>query len=252
MKDVFIIPDLQAPFHHRDALPFLFALADHYGFDPDNPNDEFVCIGDEIEQHAVQVAKGRVVDPDLHSANDEFQMALDQVMYPLYERFPRMKANISNHTQRPWLKAVASGLPRRYMKAVRDVMEAPEGWSWHMKFEINAAAGDTRDQRWVQFEHGMGFSGKNAALTAAQTRHKKMVIGHVHAWAGVQYWASEDNLLWGMNVGSLVDRKALAFRYGKFYRNKPILSAGVIINGEPHVHIMQLRKSGRWDNKIHG
>lgn len=252
MKDVFIISDTQAPFHHPDTLKFLDALANWYAFDPDEPSHEFVHIGDEVENHAIQISAGRILDPDLHSAGDEFKLAMKTLMYPLYDRFPRMKVLISNHTHRPWLKAVASGIPRRYMKGVREVMEAPDGWDWAHQWTIEATGGPTKREREVLFEHGMGFSGKNGALTAAQTRGKNIVIGHLHAWAGIQYYATQDQLLFGMNVGSLVNKKALAFRYGKYYRSKPILSAGVIVNGQPRIHIMQLKKNGRWDGKIYG
>jgi hypothetical protein len=48
-----------------------------------------------------------------------------------------------------------------------------------------------------------------------------------------------------MGVGCGVDQKHMAFAYGKNFANKPIIAAGVVIEGEPHIEYMNLGKKVR-------
>jgi hypothetical protein len=102
----------------------------------------------------------------------------------------------------------------------------------------------------VVYKHGLGYSGSAGALNAAKDEMKPCVIGHLHADAGIAYWANSQVLLYGMNVGSGIDKDAYAFEYGKNMRKKPILSCGVVIDGQPFLIAMTLNSRGRWNGKV--
>jgi hypothetical protein len=72
------------------------------------------------------------------------------------------------------------------------------------------------------------------------------VIGHIHAFAGIQWNANPRHLFFGFNVGCLIDRHLYAFKYGKKFKNKPILGVGLIENGIPKYIPMLLNQKGRW------
>jgi hypothetical protein len=222
---VLALPDCQAPFQHKDTLKFLAWVKEKY-----KPT-KVVCMGDEIDLHAIS---NYDPDPDGMSAGDEFQAALDW-MHKLYKLFPRVMACTSNHTARGFRKAYAAGIPSRFLKAYKDLLEAPEGWNWADRWEIDG----------VIYEHGEGFSGRNGALNCAEKNGAPTVIGHLHSMAGIQYSANEQTLLYGFNTGCLIDRHQYAFRYGKHARHKPILGVGIITKGIPQF-VPMLTSKGRW------
>jgi hypothetical protein len=57
-------------------------------------------------------------------------------------------------------------------------------------------------------------------------------------------------MIFGMNVGCLVDMKTVAFKYAKKFKFKPTLGLGVITEGVPQFIPMLLTKSGRWIREL--
>jgi hypothetical protein len=226
MSRVLCIADNQAPFTHKDYLRFLIAVAKKY------KTNVVVHVGDEVDHHALSDWDH---DPDGMSAGDELKSALS-VLSGFYKAFPKMLLCESNHTSRAFRKAFKAGIPKAYLKDYREFLGAPKGWQWNHKWEIDG----------VIYKHGLGYSGRNGAINAALDEMKPTVIGHLHAHAGILYWANQDALLFGMNVGSGIDVTAYAFEYGKHMRYKPILSCGVVLNGVPQLIPMLLNKRGRW------
>lgn len=209
---VLAIPDLHAPFHHPQALDFL-----KYCYKEFRPT-RIVCLGDEVDAHGLSV---HPKIPELYSPGHEYEAAMD-FMKKLYKLFPEAQACISNHTHRPWRIAQAAGLPSVYLKQYREVMQAPLGWSWHDRITIDG----------VVYEHGDPCSGRNGAYKAAFENRCSTVIGHIHAWGGVQYSANHVNQMFWANAGCLIDTKSLAFAYGSKYRNKATLGAVIVDSGE--------------------
>jgi hypothetical protein len=208
-----VISDLHAPFHHPGAPDFLSDLRREI-----RP-ETVVCIGDEIDAHGWG-RWGR--DPDAPGQGDELSMAR-KALQSLYRLFPRVSVCLGNHTARAYKTGRRSGLPRAFLRSPAEVLQAPVGWTWADSFVIDGVA----------YTHGDGFSGQNAALNAAKTMRHNVVIGHIHAWAGIQYHSGEFNTVWGMNVGCLVDPKAIAFAYAKASPNKQTLGTGYVIDGVP-------------------
>lgn len=230
MKRVLVISDNQLPFDHKDFLPFLKAVAKKYKI------NQVVHIGDLIDHHALAEYPH---DPDGLSAGDELKQAKKRLK-PYFRAFPKVKVCIGNHDLRIFSRALKNGIPVAYLRPYKDFLNAPKGWVWAERHEVDS----------VMYQHGSGYSGYSGALKAALDNHKSTVIGHLHSAAGVLYWANESKLLFGMNVGSGIDRKAYTFAYGKAFRAKPILSCGVVLEGRPQVVTMIVGKDHRWDGKV--
>ena len=226
---VLVISDLQVPFQHKDSYRFLEAVY------RDMVCDEVVCVGDEVDQHAMSRFDPH---PEADGPGVELRKAIKQLK-PLYEMFPNVKVCHSNHTRRMYKKAFHAGIPKAYIKDVADWMEAPEGWKWANQWEIDN----------VIYEHGDNAGGIYAHRNLAITNRKSTVIGHHHSHGGISFVANNDSVIYGMNTGCLIDVKSLAFEYGKGYRFKPTLGCGVVDRGTPYFIPLHTNKAGRWTGR---
>lgn len=224
--NVLVLGDLHEPFSHPDAFEFVSAVNKKVG------PTRIACAGDEADMHCLSRFDK---DPDGFSAGDELKEAVKK-LHRWYKLFPKVDVCKSNHTDRPFRAAYRSGLPAAYIRSYREFLEAPTGWNWFDHFEIDG----------VRYEHGEGFSGRNGAINAALGNMRPTVIGHIHSFAGVQYAANPRHLIFGFNVGCLIDKDAYAFAYGKAMKNKPIIGVGVVERGIPRFVPMPLSKHGRW------
>lgn len=212
-KTVLIIPDLQQPFTHRYALPFLKAVANEY-----RP-DEVVCVGDEADAAALSKYPK---DPDGQSAGDELRKAR-RALRSYYEIFPVVKICNSNHQQRLYKRAYEAGIPRELIVGYRDYLQAPEGWEWADNWIIDG----------VQYEHGDRAAGISVGPKLVDANHRSTVFGHHHSTAGLGYIRKGNRTLFWMNVGCLIDENSYAMGYTRMHRTKPILSCGVVVDGVP-------------------
>ncbi len=231
VETILAIPDLHCPFAHRDAFDFLDKIKQIY-----KPT-LVICLGDELDAHAFSSKFS--ADPDGMSPKHELLEGIS-ALKDLYKIFPAAKVCLSNHTERPFIKAFHSGLPRQMMKSYQEFLEAPDTWRWSLYWDYYG----------VRYEHGEGLSGAGGALKAVLRNRCSTVIGHLHSFAGVTYTASSRDLLFGMNTGCLIDQKAYAFKYAAKLRDKPVLGAGVIVDGIPLFIPMVLSKTGRWIRRI--
>jgi len=227
---VLSIPDLHCPFQHKDAFDFLIAVNKKY------KPQLVISQGDEADMAAISNFDH---DPEGLSAGDELKAALVELK-KLYKIFPSVKVCTSNHTARPFRKAFKYGIPKAYLKDYNEFLQAPKGWEWRDYWEVDG----------IIYEHGEGFSGQPGALKAALANMQSTVIGHLHSYAGIQYSANSKHLIFGFNVGCLIDKDAYAFNYGKLIKSKPILGCGIIDNGIPEFIPMILNKKGRWVGKL--
>lgn len=226
---VLAISDLQEPFSHQDAPAFLKWVKKKYS------PDIVVNVGDEIDMCALSDYDH---DPDGYSAGHELTAALEK-MEVYYDLFPKTYVCTSNHTARPFRRAFKHGIPKAFLRDYHEFLKAPKGWQWADKWEFDG----------VVYEHGEGFSGANGAINCAHKNGQPTVIGHIHSFAGISYSANEQSLIYGFNVGCLIDRHKYAFRYGKNMRHKPILGVGIIDKMVPSYIPMILDSRGRWVKK---
>lgn len=215
MSKVLCVGDTQIPFDHDDYLSFLKAVQKKY------KTNVTVHLGDEIDNCAISDYDH---DPDGFSAGHELQKAIDRLR-PYYKAFPKMLICRSNHVERIIKRVMKAGIPMAHIKEFKDVIGAPPGWKWSDEFVIDG----------VCYIHGKGYSGNQGALNAAKDRGMSTVIGHLHADSGLLFYNSGKKTIFGLNVGCGIDPKAYAFAYGKDCRKKPVLSCGVVIDGEPHL-----------------
>lgn len=211
MSLVLTISDAHFPYHHEDIFDFLNDLK------KETKPDEIVLLGDELELNGMSFHDH---DPNMPSAREEFELG-KECLKKLYKLFPEVKACTSNHTSRGFRRAFKYGIPSQFLKGYKELLGAPRGWNWRDYWEIDK----------VLYLHGEGFSGKNAAITAAEKYRQSVVIGHIHAWAGVQYIKSRQGQIFGANAGCLIDSDAIAFNYGKHFPTKPIIGTCIIENG---------------------
>ena len=230
-QSVLVIPDLQIPFHHKDALRFLQKVYKTFAI------NEVVCIGDEVDFHALSDYDH---DPDGYSPGDELRKAIEELQ-PFYKAFPKVKVVTSNHTDRIYRRAKRFGIPRAFLNSYAEFLQAPPGWHWEEYYIIDG----------VRYEHGHKIPGgdKLSIQKAPLLNGRSTVFGHFHSSAGIQYTSSPEALLFGFNAGCLIDFKSYAFDYAKA---RPILGCGIVEAGIPTFIPMLLNKRGRWIGGLKG
>lgn len=226
-----VVPDIQAPAHHPDALPFLCAVREKYK--PVN----VVCIGDEVDLNfASDFARLPEVDQPTHE-----WAAAQAFMRSFYAEFPEGVSCVSNHVDGRISKARTRGrLPPGFLRPVEDLLDAPVGWSWHSSIRM----GD------VLFRHGHRDTSnlKRVILEEIPSetgRHYSLILGHFHSKFGQ---ATPDlkvggKLYYGAFTGCLIDPRHPFFSYSKGYER---LGALVVMHGRVIPVPMQTDERGRW------
>jgi hypothetical protein len=231
MKNTLCIPDLHCPYQHIDALAFLCAVRDRY------KTTQSVCLGDECDAHALSYHE---TNPNLPSAGDELDMA-KEVMQEIHKEFPVMRLCESNHGSMIYRKAITHGIPKGMLKTYEEIYQV-KGWSWHEEV-IDEIKGGLM----VCFRHSFGQT-----IHTALPRQGGVccVQGHFHSKSNVEMLRTPTRLLFGMSVGWLGDDEALAFRYNRISLARPVLSCGVIVNGQPIIVPMWTDSKRRWTGKL--
>lgn len=225
-ETVLIIPDLQIPFHHQDAFKFLEYIKHKV-----SPT-KIICIGDSIDSHALSEY---IHNPDGYSAGHEHKTALFYLQ-ELYSIFPNGIELDSNHNNRIFRRACSAGIPKVFLKSYKEFMNAPDGWEFMSHCIIDN----------IMYEHGDSFSGNMAAKTAAISNMRSTVIGHHHNTASIHYVANKERMLFGMNVGCLIDNESYAFEYNKKNKTQPTLTCGVVDKGVPILYPLIINSKNRW------
>lgn len=227
---ILAIGDLHCPFMHEDATAFLTAVKAKY------KPDTIVFLGDEIDNHAISFHDH---DPDLASPGDELKAAIKQLR-PLYKLFPKATILESNHGSLVYRKALSAGLPEAVLRSYREIVQAPQGWTWKFDHTVMTPLGE------IYWHHGKSSSHKKLS----QNMGMSAIQGHFHNEFYISYWSSPNALYWDANVGCLADHKSRAQAYGKNNLQKPIVGCMVIIDGIPQLIPMVLSKNSRWTKKL--
>jgi hypothetical protein len=233
---ILVIPDLHAPYQHPDTLQFLIDVASRVRF------TRVISLGDETDGHAISFHDS---DPNLDSAGVELEKAKD-FLQKLARIFPVMDICHSNHGSLVFRRAHKSGLPVQYIKTYRDVLfpdGGGDGWSWHERLKVRLPNGDL-----CLFQH----QSSGDILANAAHERANIVQGHEHGKFEIQYRSSNTALYWAMTSGCLVDRKSLAFAYGKLFPKKPIVGCSMIIDSQPVLIPMPMNAEGRYVGYITG
>lgn len=227
MSAVLIIGDTHSPCMHPKYIPFLKKLADHY------QPDRVVHIGDVIDYSAIsyhQPSRLNLRDPEM-----EFRKAYKQVQ-KLYKVFPKLDWLLGNHCSLPRRKSLDACLPDLLFKDEVDLWDV-KGWKVHPRYHDLMIDG-------VMYRHGdKGKGGRFPAVLNAEQQFCSLVQGHHHQSGGVEYFANELKLIFGMQVGCGVDHHKAEMDYGKKFNKKPILGAGIVINGKKAIFEPMLLKN---------
>ncbi len=229
-KSILVLSDMHHPYGHPDTLPFLKAVKKK--FKPDH----VVCIGDEVDFHALSYHES---NPDLPNAGDELEKAIEYLK-PIYKLFPKVTVVESNHGSMVLRKSITAGIPVKAIKNYNDVLDAPKGWRWVFDVIVSTPLGP------VYFCHGK--SGTPGRL--ASQYGMSCVQGHFHEKAQVTYISTPERLMFDAHTGCLADDKSLALGYNKVNPKRPIVSILVIINGIPQIVPMVLNRKGRWTKQL--
>lgn len=215
MSTILVIPDLQIPFHHKNALTFLKRIRDEY--EP----DIIVNVGDEWDNCALSKYPK---NPDGLSAGDEHKRA-KKASRGFYEAFPEVLVCESNHRERLYKRAYEAGIPADLIKDTHSYMGAPPGWKWADSWTVDG----------IVFEHGHRASGASTGEKLIDANHASTVYGHHHNSPGVTYRKVGKRTYFAMNVGCLIEESSYAMSYTRDNRKRPVLSCGVIVDGVPHL-----------------
>lgn len=211
MSNILIIPDTHIPFEKNLFLDFCKQTQEKYKC------KLVIHIGDIVDNHSISQ---HAHDPDGHSPYKEYQESIKKLKL-WYKAFPSAMVCVGNHDERIEKAAKRFGLSSAYFKDFKELWQFPKKWEYKFDYYYYG----------IRFFHGMGYSGKNAHMQAVTDNRCSCVMGHIHTNAGVDWTASEKDLLFGMALGCGIDRGSYAFGYGRDFRKKPIIGCGVIEEG---------------------
>lgn len=230
-----VIPDLQAPAHHPDALAFLCAVRDKVK--PINT----VCIGDELDLNFLSdFAKL----PEVDQPHSEFA-ASQAFLRSLFAEFPEAVSCVSNHVHGRFDRARTRGrIPPSFLRPIEDLIDAPVGWSWHSAIRmgdiiIRHGHKDVQNLKRVILEEMPAKYGKPYSL----------LLGHYHQKIGQHTPDIQvgDRFLWGGFTGCLIDPRHPFFGYSRGYER---LGLVVIRDGRLRPFSMPIDGRGRWTGDL--
>jgi predicted phosphodiesterase len=214
-----IIGDTHLPYELDGYLDFCQETFDKWGV------NRVVHIGDFVDNHSLSFHDS---EPTLHNVMGEYESAFERAQ-DWYEAFPEATLIMGNHDRIPARQLRKLGMePRIFMRPIEELLGMP--WDVVDHIEIDD----------VLYHHGETAGGINGFRKDAEQRMRCTVSGHNHSNAGVSATATDQELVWGLAVGCGVNQKHMAFAYGKNFAKKPIISCGVVIDGEPHIEFMDL------------
>jgi len=221
MSRVLVIGDLHEPVSHPGYLQFCTDLYEEWDC------DKVVFIGDIVDWHAISFW---VKEPNCSGPKDEYDLSLTKVK-KWYKAFEEADVCIGNHDERPERLAKTVSIPPCLLKEYNTVWETPK-WKWKYDLIIDD----------VYYYHGTPNGGSFQSIHPAWNAVGKMlmsvVMGHYHSRASIGWRANPYKRVFGMDVGCGIDVKAWQFVYGKHAKDRPILSAGLVIDGTPYHEIM--------------
>ena len=218
MARVLIIGDLHLPAVHPDYLEFCKSLKKKYR------TNQTVFIGDVVDLHSISFHKKH---PESDAAILEYEKAMSDLK-EWKRAFPVASVCIGNHDERIHRLAADSGIPPMYLRDYHNLYDTPK-WVWDHSFLYDD----------VFYYHGTGINNQFPSFNAAKARSVSVVSGHCHSVASINWMEGPTNRVFGLNVGSGVDINHKGMAYGSAFLKKPIVSAGVVIEGHPYLELMR-------------
>jgi predicted phosphodiesterase len=225
MSKVLVIGDIHEPATHVGYRRFCQDLYDQWGC------NSVLFIGDIIDHLNISFHQK---DVDADGVTREADMALKGIQ-KWYKAFPKAEVMIGNHDERVYRLSASVNIPARFIRDYSDVWNTPK-WDWKRNTVIDD----------VHYFHGTGCTGKMPALNAAKASMMSTVIGHCHSVAGIKWSCGVNRRIFGMDTGCGVDINHVAMNYGRNMVNKPVLAAGVVLDGFPYHEIMPMARGEKY------
>lgn len=216
---VLVIGDPHEPVCKEGYLEFCKRIYKEYGC------DSTVITGDLCDWHGISF---HARHPEAPGVIDEYRLALKGIQ-KWYKAFPNAIITIGNHDNRIIRLAESVDIPSKFLRDFNDVWETPN-WKWVYEIIIDG----------VYYFHGEGCGGIHSAYNKAKSMGMSVVMGHLHANAGIKWLVSPQKRWFGMDAGCGIDDKKYAFVYGKHAPRRPVVSCGVVIDGHPYHEMMPL------------
>ena len=209
---ILVIGDLHEPFCLKGYFEFCKETYANYNC------NRVVFIGDVIDAHAGSYHEQ---DPDGMGGGDELSLAIKRLK-KWHTEFPNADVMIGNHDRIAYRKAFSGGIPKRWMKPFKEVLETPT-WNYLESIIIDNTL----------YEHGEG----GQALTKAKNNMMSSVCGHTHTEAYVKWLVGRNFKVFAMQVGCGVDWETYAAAYAKNFK-KQAIGVGVVIGGKTAVNVL--------------
>jgi len=205
-----IIGDTHIPFEHKDYLQFCIDTFKKWKV------DKIIHIGDIADGHAVSRFS---TSTKAMNAIDEYNLTKERLK-DWYKAFPELILIKGNHSTIIDRQMKDMDIPEMYLRSEEDLYEMPDGWSIKKDVIIDG----------VYYTHGIGKSGKYAAVNLSRDMMMSCVIGHSHSLGFCHYLKTPTSRIFGMNVGAGCDDSAYAFDYAEYSTKKSNLGCGIVVN----------------------
>ncbi len=214
---VLVVGDPHEPVCHPGYRPWVRHLARKF------KTNKTVIIGDICDHQGISF---HAANPMCPGPDDEYLLT-KMKMKQWYKDFPNAIITIGNHDARVVRLAESVNIPAKYLRDYNEVWKTPK-WKWVDDVKIDG----------VFYFHGTARSGKYPAANAMADNMMSTVMGHCHTASGISWRTNPDNRTFGMDTGCGIDVRAWQFAYGKHMRKRPVLSAGIVLDGTPQHFIM--------------
>ncbi len=215
------IGDLHLPVAHPGYLQFCQDLYDQWDC------NQVVFMGDVADMQAISF---HAANPECPGPSDEFSLTKQEIA-KWAKAFPKARICIGNHDERLIRLAESVSIPSKYLRNFSEIWNTPD-WDWQYDHTVDD----------VYYYHGTGTSGLYPAANATRKFLMSVCMGHNHAASGIYHTANPHKRVFGMDVGCGIDIRAYQFAYGKHMPRRPILSAGLILDGIPYHEIFPCGK----------
>ena len=207
---VLVIGDLHEPFCLDGYLEHCL-----YTYAKYNCN-QVIFIGDVIDNH---YSSYHETDTEALGGADELDLAIKRIQR-WFNAFPKATVTIGNHDRIIMRKAQTSAVPKKWIKAYKDVLETPT-WNFVDRIVIDD----------VQYIHGEG----GTAHMKCRADMQYTVQGHLHTQCYPEFFVGQNFKVFGCQVGCGIDFDSYAMAYAKRGK-KPAIGCAVVIGGKTCVN----------------
>jgi hypothetical protein len=218
MARVLVCGDIHEPVSHPGYLQFCLDLYDQWSC------DTVVFIGDVADFQGISFHAN---NPHCPGPDDEYLLTKQKIQL-WHKAFPKAKVAIGNHDERVIRLAESVNIPSKFLRDYKEIWKTPK-WEWEHEHIIDD----------VYYFHGTAMGGTHPSWNAAGKMLLPVVMGHCHSRSGVKWRANPLRRIFAVDVGCGIDVDAYQFAYGRHIKERPILSAAVILDGIPYHEVMQ-------------